>query len=155
MKMDLLPDLENIRSKGFRSPKNRSDQNFMSGTGHSFFHAIYCNCFSESNSRENYDAIYCTLALLIVEVGYDENTLLEIFKLLLAIQEEIRDRTSGANKGSHVHYEFLFNNWFNKLAKKLVQKWLALVLVPTFSVVFRVFLFVFCIETKFLKQVWF
>ena len=93
VKMDLLPpDFENIRSKGFRSPKNRSDQNFMNGTGHSFFHAIYCNCFSEGNTRENYDAIYCTLALLIVEVGYDENMLLEVFKLLLAIQEEIKDR---------------------------------------------------------------
>ena len=66
----------------------------MAVSGQNFFHAIFVNCFYETNVHENYDAIFCTLALIMVELGSDKQTLVEIIKLLLAIQEETKNRSS-------------------------------------------------------------
>ena len=66
----------------------------MAVSGQNFFHTIFVNCFHETNIPESYDAIFCTLALIMVELGSDKQTLVEIIKLLLAIQEEIKSRSA-------------------------------------------------------------
>lgn len=65
---------------------SRQDMLFMKKHGHEIFLHIYDNMCFPNNRSENSDALYCTLALLCVEVGSEE-ALMDMLRLTLALQE--------------------------------------------------------------------
>ncbi|XP_059061273.1 protein EFR3 homolog cmp44E [Achroia grisella] len=65
---------------------SRQDLIFISKHGYAIFSSLYEGLQLESNTLENIEAIYTTLALLCIEVGSEE-TVCDIMQLILAIQQ--------------------------------------------------------------------
>ncbi len=64
----------------------RQDIIFMKKNGSLFYWHLYENMQLLNNRVDNFEALYCTMALLCVEMGGDD-VLLELFRLALAIQQ--------------------------------------------------------------------
>lgn len=58
---------------------------FLLQNGILFYWHIYENMQQVNNKVDNFEAMYCTLSLLCIEMGGDE-VLMELFKLALGIQ---------------------------------------------------------------------
>ncbi|CAH1255131.1 EFR3A [Branchiostoma lanceolatum] len=65
---------------------SRQDLAFMRKHGPQFYSMLYENLLQHDNSDENFHAIYCTMALLCVELG-GEDVLVELLRLTLGLQE--------------------------------------------------------------------
>eukprot|EP00058_Branchiostoma_floridae_P000125 XP_002585613.1 hypothetical protein BRAFLDRAFT_111695 [Branchiostoma floridae] len=65
---------------------SRQDLAFMRKHGPQFYSMLYENLLQHDNSDENFHAIYCTMALLCVEMG-GEDVLVELLRLTLGLQE--------------------------------------------------------------------
>ncbi|XP_061724151.1 protein EFR3 homolog cmp44E isoform X2 [Cydia pomonella] len=65
---------------------SRPDLIFISKHGYAIFSSLYEGLQLESNTVENIEAIYTTLALLIIELGSEE-TVCDFMQLILAIQQ--------------------------------------------------------------------
>ncbi|XP_048000935.1 protein EFR3 homolog cmp44E isoform X3 [Leguminivora glycinivorella] len=65
---------------------SRPDLIFISKHGYAIFSSLYDGLQLESNTVENIEAIYTTLALLIIELGSEE-TVCDFMQLILAIQQ--------------------------------------------------------------------
>ncbi|XP_028166853.1 protein EFR3 homolog cmp44E isoform X2 [Ostrinia furnacalis] len=65
---------------------SRQDLIFISKHGYAIFSSLYDGLQLESNTLENIEAIYTTLALLIIELACEE-TVCDILQLVLAIQQ--------------------------------------------------------------------
>ncbi|XP_064604803.1 protein EFR3 homolog B-like isoform X2 [Liolophura sinensis] len=65
---------------------SRQDIMFMKRVGTSFYAHLYENMEKESNRLENYKALYCTMALISIEMG-EEDILVELLRLALDIQD--------------------------------------------------------------------
>uniref|UniRef100_T1IXZ5 Uncharacterized protein n=1 Tax=Strigamia maritima TaxID=126957 RepID=T1IXZ5_STRMM len=65
---------------------SRQDMLFMKKHGHEIFLYIYENLSFPNNRSDNLDALFCTLALLCVELGTDD-TLMDMLRLVLAFQD--------------------------------------------------------------------
>ncbi|ESO87502.1 hypothetical protein LOTGIDRAFT_166379 [Lottia gigantea] len=67
---------------------SRQDILFMKKSGMQFYWHIYENMQMTSNRVDNFEALYCTMCLLAVELG-DGEILIELFRLALDIQQMI------------------------------------------------------------------
>ncbi|XP_053617864.1 protein EFR3 homolog cmp44E isoform X2 [Plodia interpunctella] len=65
---------------------SRQDLIFISKHGYAIFSSLYEGLQLESNTKENIEAIYTTLALLIIELASEE-TLCDVLQLIMAIQQ--------------------------------------------------------------------
>ncbi|XP_075985112.1 protein EFR3 homolog stmA isoform X1 [Anticarsia gemmatalis] len=65
---------------------SRQDLIFINKHGYALFSSLYDGLQLESNSMENIEAIYTTLALICIELGSEE-TVCDILQLILAIQQ--------------------------------------------------------------------
>ncbi|KAJ8709972.1 hypothetical protein PYW07_009338 [Mythimna separata] len=65
---------------------SRQDLIFISKHGYALFSSLYEGLQLESNTMENVEAIYTTLALICIELGSEE-TVCDIMQLILAIQQ--------------------------------------------------------------------
>ncbi|XP_073962514.1 protein EFR3 homolog stmA [Choristoneura fumiferana] len=65
---------------------SRPDLIFISKHGYAIFTSLYEGLQLESNTLENIEAIYTTLALLVIELGSEE-TVCDFMQLILAIQQ--------------------------------------------------------------------
>lgn len=65
---------------------SRQDVLFMKKNGQDLYMCIYRNLELPNNRIENIDALYCTMALLAVEVT-NEDVMIDIIRLMLAVQE--------------------------------------------------------------------
>ncbi|XP_077991157.1 protein EFR3 homolog B-like isoform X1 [Glandiceps talaboti] len=65
---------------------SRQDILFMKKNGGQIYWYLYENMKLPGNEKDNFDALYCTLALLCIELGGDE-VLVELVRLALAFQE--------------------------------------------------------------------
>ncbi|XP_060807321.1 protein EFR3 homolog cmp44E isoform X1 [Amyelois transitella] len=65
---------------------SRQDLIFISKHGYAIFSSLYDGLQLESNTKENIEAIYMTLALLIIELASEE-TLCDVLQLIMAIQQ--------------------------------------------------------------------
>ncbi|KAJ0171601.1 hypothetical protein K1T71_013151 [Dendrolimus kikuchii] len=65
---------------------SRQDLIFISKHGYAIFSSLYDGLQLESNTVENIEAIYTTLALLVIELGSEE-TVCDVMQLILAIQQ--------------------------------------------------------------------
>ncbi|XP_026727539.1 protein EFR3 homolog cmp44E isoform X2 [Trichoplusia ni] len=65
---------------------SRQDLIFISKHGYALFSSLYEGLQLESNTMENVEAIYTTLALICIELGSEE-TVCDILQLILAIQQ--------------------------------------------------------------------
>ncbi|XP_075680751.1 protein EFR3 homolog stmA isoform X2 [Dermatophagoides pteronyssinus] len=65
---------------------DRYDINFMRKHGHDILVHIYRNVQIESNTKENFDSIFTTMALICVEMNSDE-VLIDLLRLTFALQD--------------------------------------------------------------------
>ncbi|XP_071117985.1 protein EFR3 homolog B-like isoform X1 [Haliotis cracherodii] len=65
---------------------SRQDIMFMKKSGMQFYWHLLENMQMESNCVDNFEALYCTMALICIEMGGDE-ILVELFRLALDIQQ--------------------------------------------------------------------
>ncbi|CAE1178789.1 unnamed protein product [Acanthosepion pharaonis] len=67
---------------------SRQDIMFMKKTGNHFYHHLYENIEMETNHLDNFASLYCTMALILVEVGSNE-ILVDLCRLALDIQHMV------------------------------------------------------------------
>ncbi|GAB1610801.1 protein EFR3 homolog B-like isoform X2 [Argonauta hians] len=66
----------------------RQDTMFMKKNGNHFYHHLYENIVMASNHVENFEALYCTMGLIIVEAG-SSDILVDLCRLALDIQHMV------------------------------------------------------------------
>ncbi|XP_036368487.1 protein EFR3 homolog A isoform X2 [Octopus sinensis] len=66
----------------------RQDIMFMKKNGNHFYHHLYENIEMNSNHVENFEALYCTMALILVELG-SSDLLVDLCRLALDIQHMV------------------------------------------------------------------
>lgn len=65
---------------------SRQDTMFFKKNGPDVMMHIYESVLLANNTAENFDAIYTTLALICVEFGTDSDVLIELLRVVFAIQ---------------------------------------------------------------------
>src|SRR5690606_34918104 len=65
---------------------DRYDLNFIKKHGHDILVHIYNNIQLSNNTRDNFDSIYTTMALICIEMNSEE-VLIDLLRLTFAIQE--------------------------------------------------------------------
>ena len=62
---------------------------FLFQNGSLFYWHLYENTQQINNKVDNFEALYCTMALMCIEMGGDE-VLMELFRLALGIQVRVK-----------------------------------------------------------------
>ena len=81
IKVENLVDLEHLLC----TPCILHFLTFMFQNGSLFYWHLYENMQQANNRVDNFESVYCTLALICVEMGGDD-ILIELFRLALGIQ---------------------------------------------------------------------
>lgn len=71
-----------------RESCSRPDLIFIRKYGHEIFTTLYESLEMQNNTLDNYDSIYTTMALLVIEL-ISEETMMDLIRLLLSIQVSI------------------------------------------------------------------
>ncbi|XP_042897803.1 protein EFR3 homolog B isoform X2 [Parasteatoda tepidariorum] len=79
---------------------SRQDTMFFKKNGPDVLMHMYENVQLANNTAENFDAIYVTLALICVEFGTDSDVLIELIRLIFAIQD-LPAKSSLLSSGQH------------------------------------------------------
>lgn len=75
---------------------DRYDVNFMRKHGHDILVHVYKNIQIESNTKENFESIFTTMALICVEMNSDE-VLIDLLRLTFALQEMAISKNNDLN----------------------------------------------------------